>query len=86
MTTALHPVNAPQPCCLSLQLIASGFPAGFAIDDDAAMRFAGTTVAEVVSARDGATAYRVERVDGVVVETPLVARRLPGSVRAAGAD
>jgi dipeptidase E len=58
------------------QLIAGGFPAGFAIDDDAAMCFAGTTVAEVVTAREGATAYRVERVDGVVVETPLVARRL----------
>ena len=62
------------------QLIAGGFPAGFAIDDDAAICFADTSVAEVVSAREGATAYRVERVDGVVVETPLVARRLSGSV------
>jgi hypothetical protein len=35
-----------------------------------------TEVAEVVSARSGATAYRVEPRDGQVVETPLVARQL----------
>jgi dipeptidase E len=58
-------------------LIREGFPAGFAIDEDAALRFDGTDVAEVVSARDGAKAYRVERVAGDVVETPLEVRRLP---------
>ena len=58
------------------RLIAEGFPPGYAIDDDAAIRFADTAVAEVVSARDGATAYRVERREGRVVETPLRARLL----------
>jgi dipeptidase E len=61
------------------QLIGAGFPPGYAIDDDAAISFSGTTVAEVVSAREGATAYRVERRDGVVVESPLAARLLPGA-------
>lgn len=60
------------------RLVAEGFPAGYAIDDDAAMRFAGTEVAEVVSTREGTTAYRVERRDGRVVETPLEARRITG--------
>lgn len=58
------------------RLIGEGFPAGYAIDDDAAIRFAGSAVAEVVSAREGATAYRVEKDGGGVVETPLPARLL----------
>ena len=57
-------------------LIASGFPAGIAIDDDAAVRYEGTEIKEVVGARAGATAYRVENRDGAVVETPLEARPL----------
>lgn len=61
------------------ELIGSGFPAGYAIDDDAAMHFEGTEVREVVSARRGATAYRVEKVGGRVIETPLEARLLPGA-------
>jgi dipeptidase E len=47
-------------------------PPGIAIDDGAAAIFRGTELAEVVTCRDGATAYRVEP-DG---ETPLPARRL----------
>ena len=55
-----------------------GLPAGFAADDGAALVFHGVEFAEVVSERDGATAYRVERqADGTVRETPLPARRLP---------
>ena len=57
-------------------LIAGGFPAGYAIDDDAAILWKGTSPVEVVSARDGATAYRVEVVEGRLRETPLPARRL----------
>ena len=57
-------------------LIASGFPAGIAIDDDAAVRYDGTEINEVVGARAGATAYRVENIDGEVVETPIQARAL----------
>lgn len=59
------------------RLIGEGFPAGYAADDDAALVFHGTTLAEVISAREGATAYRVERTpDGTVVETALPARAL----------
>ena len=58
------------------QLIQDGFPAGYAIDDDAAVRFVDGQLAEVVTAREGAGAYRVERVGGQVVESPLTARRL----------
>jgi len=61
-------------------LIADGFPAGYALDDDAAMHFDGRELREVVSARAGATAYRVERVNGVVTETRLEPRLLPPPV------
>jgi len=58
------------------QLVTDGFPAGYAVDDDAAAHFVGTDLTEVVSARPGATAYRVERQAGAVVETALAARPL----------
>ena len=56
------------------KLVSEGFPAGYAIDDDAAVHFVGTEIAEVVASRAGATAYRVELNGGQVVETPLEAR------------
>lgn len=58
------------------RLVGEGFPAGYAVDDDAALHFVGTDLREVVTARAGATAYRVERSAGGVVETPLEARAL----------
>jgi dipeptidase E len=61
------------------RLVSEGFPAGYAIDDDAAMHFSDLEVAEVVSARAGASAYRVERVDGAVRETRLEPRLLDGA-------
>jgi peptidase E len=54
------------------RLVAEGFPAGIAVDDGVGVHFVGTELAEVVSVRDGATAYRVEA-DG---EAPLTARLL----------
>jgi dipeptidase E len=54
------------------ELLRDGFPPGIAIDDDVAVRFDGTELTEVVTARDGAAAYRVSA-DG---EEPLEARRL----------
>lgn len=58
-------------------LIGRGFPAGLAVDDDVAVHFVGTDIHEVVSARSGATAYRVELGDdGDVKETSLAARLL----------
>jgi dipeptidase E len=49
------------------RLVAEGFPPGLAADDCVALRFDGTELAEVVSARSGARAYRVtsEREDPI---------------------
>jgi peptidase E len=41
------------------KLVAEGFPAGLAADDCVALRFEGTELAEVVTARPGSRAYRV---------------------------
>jgi peptidase E len=54
------------------RLVADGFPSGIAIDDGVTAVYEGTELAEVVTARPGATAYRVDR-DG---ETALEARLL----------
>jgi len=54
------------------QLVADGFPSGIAADDDVGLHFVGAELQEVVTSRDGATAYRVTP-DG---ETPLDARLL----------
>jgi peptidase E len=51
-------------------LVDDGFPPGYAADDDVALLFADTELSEVVTARDGATGYRVEP----GTETPLPAR------------
>ncbi|MFN2614192.1 MAG: Type 1 glutamine amidotransferase-like domain-containing protein [Actinomycetota bacterium] len=58
------------------RLVGEGFPAGIAVDDDAAAVFEGKRLKEVVSARAGATAYLVERTDRAVIETPLQPRML----------
>jgi peptidase E len=54
------------------ELVANGFPAGYAADDHAAFHFVGTELREVVSAKDGARGYRVEPGS----ETPLDVRVL----------
>jgi dipeptidase E len=53
-------------------LVADGFPPGLAAEDNVALRFEGTELAEVVTARPGSRAYRVTP-DG---EEPLEARPL----------
>jgi peptidase E len=42
------------------ELVANGFPPGYAADDDVALHFVGTELREVVATRAGARAYRVE--------------------------
>jgi dipeptidase E len=54
------------------ELLRDGFPPGLAIDDDVGVRFDGTELVEVVTAREGATAYRVT----TEAEEPLEARLL----------
>jgi peptidase E len=43
------------------ELVAGGFPEGIAADDGVAVRYSGTEIAEIVSCRPGAGAYRVTR-------------------------
>ena len=54
------------------ELVRDGFPSGIAIDDDVGVRFEGTELVEVVSGRQGATAYRVSDAG----ETALASRAL----------
>ncbi|MHB8380667.1 MAG: Type 1 glutamine amidotransferase-like domain-containing protein [Acidimicrobiales bacterium] len=58
------------------QLVAGGFPSGFAVDDFAGIHFEGTALKEVVTEVDGHGAYRVELVGGDVRETRIPARLL----------
>lgn len=65
--------------------VARGMRAGFGVEDGAALRFAGRELAEVVSSRPAAGAYRVEPDGrGSSAETPLAARYL-GEPALAGA-
>jgi peptidase E len=54
------------------KLVAEGFPTGVAADDGVGLHYTGTELAEVVSVREGAGAYRV----GPDGEMPLEARLL----------
>jgi dipeptidase E len=54
------------------RLVDEGFPPGIAADDGVALHYQGTELAEVVSVRPGAQAYRVEPGS----ETPVEARLL----------
>ena len=53
--------------------------AGIAIDDEAAVHFVGDRARHVVSARSGATAYRIETRGGEVSENPLDVEHLDGA-------
>lgn len=58
------------------RLVAEGLPGGWAADDGAALHFRGTELVEVVSSRPDAGAYRVDLIDGKVVERRLPVRYL----------
>jgi dipeptidase E len=59
------------------ELVGGGrLPAGYAADDLVGLHFAGTELAEIVTAREDARAYHVEREGGRVRESPLDARLL----------
>ena len=58
------------------QLIGSGFPAGYAVDDAAALVFSGTDLLEVVASTPEARAYRVALGPDGVEETELPTRYL----------
>jgi peptidase E len=58
------------------QLVATGFPGGYAVDDFAAVHFEGTALLEVVTEVEGHDAYRVELVGGEMRETRIPGRLL----------
>ncbi len=62
------------------QLIREGLQSGYAADDGAALHFRGSEFLGVVTSQENAAAYRVELVNGQVVENRLVARFLGGSL------
>ena len=53
------------------QLISDGFPPGYAIDEDAAVHFVGTQMHRVISSRNNAGAYYVQKTRDEVIETSL---------------
>jgi peptidase E len=61
-------------------LIKAGLPAGYAVEDDVALHFTGTTLTEIVSDRPDAAAYHVERDGEEVRETRLQARLLTATL------
>ena len=62
------------------ELIRTGFPSGYAAEDDVALHFRGSSLVDVVTDREGAAAYRVERGAQGIVETRLPGRLLtPGT-------
>jgi dipeptidase E len=58
------------------EAVAAGFPAGYAADDQVALRFDGESLVECVSGRAGASAWRVEREGDEAVERALPTRSL----------
>ena len=51
--------------------VSEGFPAGYAIDEDAAVHFIDQDVHKVVSSRENALAYYVEMQNSSIVEKKL---------------
>ena len=58
------------------RLVGEGLPPGIAAEDFVGLHFRALELADVVTSREGSQAYRVERADGGVRETPLPARLL----------
>jgi peptidase E len=71
-----HYDGEPQRRPTYQRAVADGLPAGIAADDCCGLHFAGTELAEAVSSRPAARAYRVEHGPNGAVETPIPARYL----------
>ncbi len=72
-----HYDGEPQRRPTYLKFIEAGeLPDGYAADDGAALHFVGTRLAQVVTSRPGAQAWRVEMVEGQVEENALPGRLL----------
>jgi hypothetical protein len=77
-SNSVHWSAAPRRRRTYIDCVADGMPAGWGIDDDAALIFEGTELSAAVASQPGARAWRVERVGEEVSETP-VGTKLLGS-------
>lgn len=75
-TACPHYDGEPKRQAAFRRLIAHGAPAGYAVDDGVALHFKGTRLKEVVSSRERALAYRLQRTRSGVKQTPLDVRYL----------
>ncbi len=78
-SNSVHYDGEPERRPAFLEAIASGaLPAGYGVDDGVGLLFRGTRLAEVVAAREGIRAYRVDAVEGQAREHELEPRVLAG--------
>ena len=78
-SASVHYDGEPDRRPAYLEAVAAGaLPAGYGIDDGVGLLFRGTRLAEVVAARPGLRAYRVDAVEGTAREHELEPRVLAG--------
>jgi peptidase E len=78
-SASVHYNGEPDRRPAYLAAVAAGaLPAGYGIDDGVGLLFRGTRLAEVVAARPGLRAYRVDAVEGAAREHELEPRVLAG--------
>jgi dipeptidase E len=75
-SNCVHFDAEPQRCRAYRDMLAAGMPEGYAVEDGAAVHFEGERLAEVVSSRPGARAYRMRWTGGRVSRRPLAATYL----------
>jgi peptidase E len=75
-SNSVHWSSAPRRRRAYLDCVADGMPAGWGVDDGAALIFEGTEMTGAIGARPGARAWRIERDGAEVVEMPVPARLL----------
>ena len=81
-SNSVHHDGEPARRPVFLDAVARGdIPPGWGVDDGVGLLFRGTRVAEAVTSRPGARAYRVHVVEGEVVEEAIEPRVLTLSVR-----
>ncbi|MBN1529754.1 MAG: peptidase E [Thermoleophilaceae bacterium] len=84
-SNSVHHGSDPDRRACYAEAVLDGLPPGYAVDDGVGLLFAGTELVEVVSAREGARAHRIEADGGRLVETPVLPRLLDPAP-AAGRD
>src|SRR4051812_17289751 len=75
-SNSVHWSAAPRRRRAFLDCIADGMPAGWGVDDGAALVFEGTELSGAVAAERGPRAWRIEREGAEVVETVVATRVL----------